>query len=205
MRLQHMLLLSAAALSSANATMTMHSPLPGHLAIRHLRADSSSNDGSEERAFPTLDKVVNSLKSTSDKAKEIKAWSKAGHSSADMFVFLKLDEAGTSLFNKPQFMLWVKHAAMNDTPEQMYTQLSRHVNYEDLVTMIQAATKVESTKKIANKLEKAQFDIGRTPMTVVRHVFSKHIRLWGSDPAWGYREKYIKYLKKRGLTKLAEL
>ncbi|EGZ15159.1 hypothetical protein PHYSODRAFT_249125 [Phytophthora sojae] len=106
----------------------------------------------EAKAMPKTAKIAGKLETS-----RIQAWVKSHETVDDVFMLLKLDEAGENLFRTPQFSSWAAFVTTSapKNPEVPMVMLlkARYKDEAQLARMIESATKVPRTEDIATKLQ----------------------------------------------------
>jgi len=116
------------------------------------------HENDEERAIsfksiPGVGKVTDAV----TKAKLAK-YLKSSRTSDEVFTKMKLGKAGEKLFENPKFLAWVKYVddynmKNPDKATSMIPTLTAHYSDDVLAKMLAAATKVPTTKRLAESLE----------------------------------------------------
>jgi hypothetical protein len=127
---------------------------------RVLRASPMTLEDTEERAFtiPGVEKLSAGASKVVNIAK-LPSWKLSGKSADDVFLRLKLDKAGYSLFKSPDFENWAKYMTMTNkqNPEgAMLSALSSRFSEKALAEMLAAATKYPGVQQIARKMQVQQ-------------------------------------------------
>lgn len=148
-----------------------------HNSPRYLRMDSAVIEGGEERgisfnSIPGIEKLSKFV----DKLK-LARWMKKGKTADDVFAKMKLAKAGDKLFDDPKFLAWVKYVDNynNKNPGKetsLIPTLQKVYGDDVLARMLEAATKVGSTRVMAMKLQNQQMkswnDLGLSTDDVFR-------------------------------------
>ncbi|ETL86401.1 hypothetical protein L917_14163 [Phytophthora nicotianae] len=141
--------------------------------IRYLRSVATGEED-EERVvvMPGLNSikknpVLQNVNKVSNRAKSIITsatllkWAKQQRSPDLVFKKLKLDKTGSKLFESPAFNMWVTYTNKifkTDADSVIFTSLSKRYGVAGLMRMTETATKVDSTKGMATKLQNIQLD-----------------------------------------------
>lgn len=127
-----------------------------------MRTQPTDDDYYEARAGKIstfIAQKANAL-TTMSARKKLKASLKKGESLDDVFLRLKLNQAGDKLLEKPQFLLWLNYAdeLASKTGKEVSAITTLTTQYGDisLAKLLQADSKVVKTKEIAVKLELSQ-------------------------------------------------
>ncbi|OWZ00422.1 Avirulence (Avh) protein [Phytophthora megakarya] len=183
MRIHYTVLLGVAAVvASTNATLTKdvtsdHSVLGDASTSRFLRIHSATEDD-EEKAFgvksiPGVSKISNFLTS-----KKLAKYLKTDKDVDDVFVKLKLNAPNKNVFENPKFLRWSQYVDslnrknVNKEPKSMIPTLLRYYDGVQLSTMLEAATKVDSTHVVAKKLQGEQMDVTKGCQQTLRQSIS---------------------------------
>ncbi|ETL85002.1 hypothetical protein L917_15326 [Phytophthora nicotianae] len=108
---------------------------------------------------------------------QLKWWQLRKKSPNDVFTKLKLQQAGTNLFESPGFSKWVTYVTKNsnEAPEMaIFSTLAFHYSDDALARILLTAKETDSTKDLATKLEGLQLkswaDAGKTPDNVFKFL-----------------------------------
>nr|AEK80750.1 Avh147 [Phytophthora sojae] len=169
MRLYCAALITATVLATANASVTDNSIVNAAEYPTVVQNDApfqrflrAATDEDEERAIsfnsiPGVGKVKNIV----DKQKAAQ-WLKKGKEADDVFTKMKLNKVqGEKLFENKKFLAWVKYvddfnAKNPDKATSMIPTLTKNFGDDVVARMIEAATKVEGTKRLATSLQTQQ-------------------------------------------------
>ncbi|OWY95415.1 Avirulence (Avh) protein [Phytophthora megakarya] len=136
---------------------------------------------------------------------ELQSWLKARLSTDDVFKILQLDEAGDKLLSNPNLKRWAAFVEkkIGNPPElMMVMKLRTHYDDATLARMFEFGTKTKGTRKMAKKLQDAQFVRwfldGKWPNEIIDDVFKVPLGAsWTKtddvQPIWA---KYSKYFEK---------
>ncbi|ETO66906.1 hypothetical protein F444_16040 [Phytophthora nicotianae P1976] len=94
---------------------------------------------------------------------QLKWWQLRKKSPNDVFTKLKLQQAGTNLFESPGFSKWVTYVTKNsnEAPEMaIFSTLAFHYSDDALARILLTAKETDSTKDLATKLEGLQLKSG---------------------------------------------
>ncbi|OWY94707.1 Avirulence (Avh) protein [Phytophthora megakarya] len=183
MRIHYTVLLGVAAVvASTNATLTKdvtsdHSVLGDASTSRFLPIHSATEDN-EEKAFavksiPGVSKISNFLT-----RKKLANYLKTDKDVDDDFVKLKLNAPNKNVFENPKFLRWSQYVDnlnrknVNKEPKSMIPTLLRYYNGVQLSTMLEAATKGDSTHVFAKKLQGEQMELWKREGVTADQLFS---------------------------------
>ncbi|ETN14845.1 hypothetical protein PPTG_07098 [Phytophthora nicotianae INRA-310] len=153
------LLMGLKALAAANSISVspgqMHAP-----SLRLLRSDTQPGDEARLAInFSGANKLLDPVKRTGNKitgAIKAETLRFKGIPADDVFVLLKLDQAGDKILENKQFGTWVSYMTKTNKkyPEvAMVAKLTTVYGDEVLAKILQAGVKVKSTNSIARKLQ----------------------------------------------------
>ncbi|KAL4086403.1 hypothetical protein PRIC1_014107 [Phytophthora ramorum] len=177
MRLQYIVLLATAAFVATGVTAS-HEVADSKLVTsrinaaqntltskRFLRADSITGEDDEERAIslksiPGFEAIKNVF-SKKVELKDLLKYADKKKSSEYMFSKLKLDKAGTKLFDNSDVNVWVAYVRLINPrhPEAaMVTSLTSRYGDDVLSKMLEAGLKMPKTKEAAKALQTKQLE-----------------------------------------------
>nr|QMU24901.1 PaRXLR77 [Phytophthora agathidicida] len=128
---------------------------------RFLRTQQLDEDEEEERAFTFKVPGAETISKLMDKPK-LASWLKSEQTADDVFMNLKLYKAGDKIFDNPKFLAWAKYVDQYNSKftgkqTSMLPMLRKAFGTDEaLAKALQTATKVESTKAVATKLQTEQ-------------------------------------------------
>ncbi|OWZ07306.1 Avirulence (Avh) protein [Phytophthora megakarya] len=161
-------------LTSDHSVLVVHG---GASTGRFLRIQSTTGDD-EERVFgiksiPGVNKVSNFLNN-----KKLAKYLKTDKEVDDVFVKLKLNSPNKNVFENPKFLKWSQYVDdfnqknLGQEPKSMLPTLLRHYDGVQLSTMLEAATKVDSTYGVAKRLQGEQMKLWRREGVTADYLFS---------------------------------
>ncbi|KAK1935399.1 hypothetical protein P3T76_010624 [Phytophthora citrophthora] len=151
---------AASLVKTSHITRNVHFHSEAKLSIvRRLRFTPEEE---EERGF-----VVSKLQNFVNN-QQLARWLKNGKSTDDVFTKLKLNKAGSTIFENPKFVAWIKYVddfnSKHNKGEAISAipTLSKQYGDDVLATMLQKARQVETTKATATRLQTEQMKIWRS-------------------------------------------
>ncbi|KAG1696745.1 hypothetical protein DVH05_017967 [Phytophthora capsici] len=163
MRSSFLVLLGATLLQSINSTslaethITSNVQLHSEDIVRRLRF---APEQVEERGLtvPKFQDIVNN--------QQLAWWLKRGKTTDDVFAKLKLNLAGSSIFENPKFVAWIKYVddfnSKHNKGISAIPTLSKQYGDDVLAKMLQKARQDETTKATAMRLQTEQMKIWRS-------------------------------------------
>eukprot|EP00644_Phytophthora_capsici_P000592 jgi/Phyca11/130393/e_gw1.93.9.1 len=163
MRSSFLVLLGATLLQSINSTslaethITSNVQLHSEDIVRRLRF---APEQVEERGLtvPKFQDIVNN--------QQLAWWLKRGKTTDDVFAKLKLNLAGSSIFENPKFVAWIKYVddfnSKHNKGISAIPTLSKQYGDDVLAKMLQKARQDETTKATATRLQTEQMGIWRS-------------------------------------------
>ncbi|ETK79280.1 hypothetical protein F441_15107 [Phytophthora nicotianae CJ01A1] len=193
MRLCAVVLLTAATLVvSASATLgvkaaengLVHPAQDGTQGVsvskyRLLRSQNTAEDEQEERTFgiksiPGVDKISNFVSN-----QKLSKWLKKDKDADAVFMKLKLNTAGESIFQNPKFLVWAKYVSNyngkhEDKIASMFPTLMKQYGQSRLARMLEEAKQVGTTKDVATKLQTEQMKFWKDAGVTTDDIFKSY-------------------------------
>ncbi|KAE8891208.1 hypothetical protein PF005_g29818 [Phytophthora fragariae] len=202
------LVLTTGFLSSVGADFTVKASTGGDRSLpvsRRLRTNDDNERGIISN-IPGMEKLRNLFKPSPENA-QIRTWLKSGKSSNGVFVDLLSHSKVDDVLANPNFKTWARFVAKADkqNPDRaMIAILTARYEEKELAAMLQATKSVKGTKKIASKLQKAQFkmwwDKKIRPGAVIGDIFGAGPGTSRGTSARDVWRAYKKFLKDNKLS-----